>query len=196
MSVKRLTASEVPSPIRFPKLTALPSSGRSASTPKRWRSRSRRASSSARTASRSRSSKATTRTVPPGSCPGACRPSQLRHRAFSARHLGPPLTSNTAKTAWLPACRTSGRLPHPAEREAHCWFGPIEPSSDSRATVAGTATLQEPSDDAPRCGNSSNASARRRSRTPYEAASSGRSNRGDRRGSFRPGTFGLDLRGK
>ena len=46
------------------------------------------------------------------------------------------------------------------------------------------------------CRDSSNASARRRSRTPDEAASSGRSNRGDRRGSFRPGTVGLDLRGQ
>ena len=64
-SVKRLTASDVPSPMRFPKLTVLPRSGRAASTPKRWRSRSRRASSSARTASRSRSPDPTTITVPP-----------------------------------------------------------------------------------------------------------------------------------
>jgi hypothetical protein len=64
MSVKRLTASEVPSPIRLPKLTALPSSGRSASSPNRSRSRARRAFSSARMASRSRSLKGTIRTVP------------------------------------------------------------------------------------------------------------------------------------
>jgi hypothetical protein len=64
MSVKRLTASEVPSPIRLPKLTALPSSGRSANSPNRSRSRARRAFSSVRTASRSRSLKDTIHTVP------------------------------------------------------------------------------------------------------------------------------------
>ena len=56
MSVNRLTASTVPSPIRLPNPTALPRSGRAASTAIRSRVTSRRASSSRRTASRSGSS--------------------------------------------------------------------------------------------------------------------------------------------
>ena len=56
ISVRRLIASVVPSPIRLPKPCAAPSSGRSASVATRSRVLFRRASSSSRIASRSRSS--------------------------------------------------------------------------------------------------------------------------------------------